>query len=394
MGKQEIVVLGAGYAGVLCALRLARTNARVTLVNAAPHFVERIRLHELATGRAPRPRALADLVAGTGVELHVGWAEAIEPERQQLVVGGRGPLSFDSLVVALGSEPAAGPDGAREHAAAIAIEAGARRLETALRTLRPGARVVVIGGGLTALETASEVAERRPDLRVTLATHGRFGDGFSERGRRALNAAFDALRIERLDGIRIAAVERDRVVAEDGSHIASDVTVWAGGLAPNPLVQAAGLALNERGQMLVDSHLRSRSHPHVLGAGDVAAVDGPESRFLRMACASAMPMGAHAADVLAASLRGEPEPAFGLGFVARCVSLGRRRGLIQTTRADDSPRDLVVTGRAGAWVKEAVCRFTLAALGWERRRPGSYRGPGKTGRLPASPHDSSRRWAE
>lgn len=76
MGKQQIVVLGAGYAGVLCALRLARTRARVTLVNAAPHFVERIRLHELATGRAPRPRALAELVAGTGVELHVGWAEA------------------------------------------------------------------------------------------------------------------------------------------------------------------------------------------------------------------------------------------------------------------------------------------------------------------------------
>lgn len=53
--KHRIVVLGAGYAGAITAGRLAkrlhRDDVEITLVNADPDFVERIRLHQLATGQ-------------------------------------------------------------------------------------------------------------------------------------------------------------------------------------------------------------------------------------------------------------------------------------------------------------------------------------------------------
>lgn len=61
------LVLGAGYAGVTAALRLARdtggggeralAGTRLTLVNARDHFVERIRLQQGATARPMRFRA-------------------------------------------------------------------------------------------------------------------------------------------------------------------------------------------------------------------------------------------------------------------------------------------------------------------------------------------------
>ena len=56
----KVLILGAGYAGVMAAVRLAgraaRRNAALTLVNAVDPFVERPRLHELAVGAPLREK--------------------------------------------------------------------------------------------------------------------------------------------------------------------------------------------------------------------------------------------------------------------------------------------------------------------------------------------------
>src|SRR5690606_4013505 len=118
------------YAGALAALRLAgrarraRVGVRVTLVNGAADFVERVRLHELGAGRAPKRIALADLLRNTGVELVVGWAERIDPEAREVEVvdarGERTRLSYDRLVDATGSTVAVEQlPGASAHAFAL-----------------------------------------------------------------------------------------------------------------------------------------------------------------------------------------------------------------------------------------------------------------------------------
>lgn len=87
--------LGAGYAGLMAAIRLAGKNKRrpvkVTLINANDHLVERPRLHETATGNGPQPKPLADLIAGTGITFEQGCVTAFDPERQQVTIetGGR-----------------------------------------------------------------------------------------------------------------------------------------------------------------------------------------------------------------------------------------------------------------------------------------------------------------
>ncbi len=66
--KHRIVVLGAGYAGAFAAGNLARrlspADTEITVVNAAPEFVERMRLHQLAAGQDLTFRRLADCVRG------------------------------------------------------------------------------------------------------------------------------------------------------------------------------------------------------------------------------------------------------------------------------------------------------------------------------------------
>lgn len=73
--RHRIVVLGAGYAGAPAAGYLARhlhtDDFEITVVNAEPDFVERMRLHQLAAGQDLRRYQLAELFAGTGIRC--GW---------------------------------------------------------------------------------------------------------------------------------------------------------------------------------------------------------------------------------------------------------------------------------------------------------------------------------
>src|SRR4051812_25115689 len=97
--KTRILVIGGGYAGLLCALRLARkADADVVLCEARPWFVERVRLHEdVASGFRER-RPIADFLHGTGVRLRVGFVSEID-----LAARRAGGEAFDELVIATGS---------------------------------------------------------------------------------------------------------------------------------------------------------------------------------------------------------------------------------------------------------------------------------------------------
>ncbi|MFD5552681.1 FAD-dependent oxidoreductase [Streptomyces sp. NPDC127068] len=74
----EVVVIGGGYAGVMAANRLTqRPDVTVTLVNPRPHFVERIRLHQLVGGSHPAVVDYRKVLAG-GVGLVVDSVQRID----------------------------------------------------------------------------------------------------------------------------------------------------------------------------------------------------------------------------------------------------------------------------------------------------------------------------
>ncbi len=378
----QIVVLGAGYAGVLAALRLAGKGGRnvdVTLVNDRDHFVERIRLHQLAVGAKLPVRPLAKMVRGTGIRLLVGRVGAIDAQKRRVMVvsdEGEQDLSYDALVYALGSGPSdSGLEGVRRFAENIATEEGARKLTARLAALPSGGRVSVVGAGLTGIEAATEIAEARPDLAVRLVSDEGIGTGLSEAGRAAVLAALAELRVETREYARVAKVTDDAIVFWEGDSVESDVTIWCAGFAPNALGRASGLASTRSGRLALDPFLRSVDAPEIFGAGDGAAIASAEAEHIRMACATAMPLGAHAADNALAMLSGGRVEPFGFGFFGQCISLGRKRGIVQRVTHDDVPVDSVYTGRFGARLKEAVCRFTIAALSMERLIAGTYSWP-------------------
>ncbi|TYB61480.1 oxidoreductase [Nonomuraea sp. PA05] len=365
--QHRIVVLGAGYTGAFAAGRLARRLHRedvsITLVNAEPDFVERVRMHQLATGQELKPRPFSEMFAGTGVELKLARVTGVDVDRKTVTVtavnGSAEPesLPYDTLVYALGSAwNPQGVPGTAEHACEIASRPGALRLRERLTGLGAGQSVLVVGGGLTGVEAATEIAEARPDLRVALAATGALGDWLSPKGREHLRKVFGKLGITAHEHTTVTAVEPGHVATADGAAIPAAVTVWTAGFAVHPLAAATGLELSGNGQIVVDDTLRSVSHPDVYAIGDAAMAMGAGNKPLRMSCASGIPTATHAADAIVARLTGGKLPHSSVRYFNQCVSLGRKEGLIQYVTADDSAVNAALTGRFAAAYKEIICK--------------------------------------
>ncbi|MER5755907.1 FAD-dependent oxidoreductase [Streptomyces sp. NPDC002088] len=396
--QHRIVVLGAGYAGAIAAGRLAkrlrREDVAITLVNAEPDFVERVRMHQLAVGQHLKSRPFTEMFAGTGVELRLAKVTGVDVDRKAVAVidaNGAEELAYDTLVYALGSGwNNQGVPGTAEHAHEIASRPGALRLRERLARLDAGQPVVVVGGGLTGLEAATEIAEARPDLDVALAARGGLGDWLSPKGRRHLHKVFDKLGITVHEHAAVTGVEADRITTADGTSIPAAVTVWTTGFAVHPIAKATTLEAGDTGRIVVDGTMRSLSHPDVYAIGDAAMVTGPGDKPLRMSCASGTPTAWQAADAIAARLTGGKLPNVPLRYFNQCISLGRKEGLIQYVTADDRAVRAALTGRLAAVYKELICKGAAwgvanPTVGMPTRRHRVVREPAQAGSAVKTP---------
>lgn len=364
MGR--VVVVGAGYAGLAAVrglARLAPKGTTVTMVNERPEFVERVRLHQFAAGQDIRWLPLTRLVDAR-TRIRVGRVVAIDVDRQHLYLDvAPFRLDFDILVVAVGSGPSSSEvPGMDSIAHAVARPDDAEQLRTALDRLPRGASVTVVGGGLTGIELAAEVAESRSHLDVRLMTSGSLGHWLSPRARTHLRAAVKKVGVSVYDHTSVTRAESGALHTATGRRIASDLTAWAGGFAVPALAAEAGLAVDRAGRVLIDDQLRSVSHPNIFAVGDAAA-STLGGGALRMCCQTALPMGAVAARIIAADLRGRRVVAPPSRYLWTNISIGRHDAVTQFTRPDDSPLPVVLTGTAAAKFKELITRSTVLVLG-------------------------------
>ncbi|OSZ60661.1 oxidoreductase [Streptomyces pharetrae CZA14] len=387
--KHRIVVLGAGYAGAYAAGNLARrlspADTEITVVNAEPDFVQRLRLHQLAAGQRIEAPKLADVFAGTGIRLRLARVTTVDPERRTVALAdadGGGELGYDTLVYALGSHVADhGVPGVAEHAFDVAGRPSALRLRDRLDGLdgRGGGTVLVVGDGLTGIETATEIAESRPGLSVTLIARGELGAPLSAGARAHLRRACDRLGVTVLEHTTVEAVEAARVLCADGTVLASDATVWTAGFAVHPIAAASGLEVTEHGRIVVDRTMRSVSHPDVYAVGDSAHAIGDNGRPLPMSCASAGYTGKQAVEAIMGRLTGREVPNTKLEYLANHISLGRRDAILQLVDGEGLAKPKYLGGRRAARVKAGILGMSL----WATSHP-TFGLPKRKRRLAAS----------
>jgi NADH dehydrogenase len=378
-------VIGGGYAGTVAANRLRKhPGVDITLVNPRPRFVDRVRLHQFVAGTGEAEVDYGTLL-GEGVRLVVDSATRIDSTARTVELASGRALDFDHVIYAVGSTgaiPSSVP-GAAEFAFSVAEFEFAQRLRDRLEELSPDAPVTVVGGGLTGIETAAELAEQ--GRAVTLVCGGTLAPTFGAPGRRSLVRWLSRHGVTVLEGDTVAEVRPDTVVLADGSAGGvvrpSALTVWTTGFGVPGLARVSGLRTDALGRLLTDETLTSVDDDRVVATGDAAA---PSGQPLRMSCYAAGPLGAQAADTVLSRIAGTEPAVLSVAFSGACVSLGRRSAVRQLAGKDDTAVNAYIGGRAGAMIKELTCKVAVWKIRREARKPGSLFWP-KGGPRPEQP---------
>ncbi|GGN69480.1 NAD(P)/FAD-dependent oxidoreductase [Nocardia rhizosphaerihabitans] len=352
----DVVIVGAGYAGISAAKRLAAVDGvRVTMVNPSPYFVERIRLHQYVAGNHPARRPLR-AVLPTRVHLTIDTVSVID-ERNHVVHTGSGrELSYGHLVYTPGSHSDAHDiRGAAEHAVSLGTWTEAERARHRLRALPSGAVVTVVGGGLTGIEVAAELAENG-SARVHLVT-GELGHSLSAAARVLLRIALAELGVTVVEQVAVAEIGDRKIALTDGTVLSTDLAVTTTAFAPSDLARGSGMEVDGSGALLVDETLLSTTSPAIVGAGDGVALGADP---LRMSCQAAIPSGIHAAETVLRLRAGLSPKPLRRRYIGQAVSLGRKNALVQFTDFTDRPLpQLVLTHGGAALLKEQICRATV-----------------------------------
>jgi len=285
--NRQLVVIGNGMVGhrLVQALRERDTRREwhVTVLGeeTRPAY-DRVALSSYVDGTTADELTLPEL----GVQLHLGDpAVAIDRAARRVRTASGRTLSYDALVLATGSVPFVPPVPGRDLPGCFVyrtlddLDAITAAAEAAVARPGPGRRsAVVVGGGLLGLEAARalrrlglspQVVEIAPRLMPVQVDEG--GGALL---RRLVESSDLAVRC----GVSVTAVAPDRgrltATLSDGVELDADLVVFSAGIRPaDALARAAGLALGERGGVLVDNRCRS-SDEDVWAIGEVAALEG------------------------------------------------------------------------------------------------------------------------
>ncbi|MGL6072444.1 FAD-dependent oxidoreductase [Craterilacuibacter sp.] len=218
---------------------------------------------------------LAPLCTAAGVRLIHGTVDTLDLDKHSAGAGDL-TLAFDLLSLDIGSSPelAAVPGAATYACGVKPIDQFIAALQQ-LDKLPDGQRIVVVGAGAAGVELALALMahsrkQQRQD-RIALLTRSGVLPRHPKRAAKMAESALQAAGIPLAGGSAIRQVDQGELQLSSGTSFPFDLLFWASGSSPQRWPQAAGLACDQAGFVLVDDHLRSLSHRHVFAGGDIAS---------------------------------------------------------------------------------------------------------------------------
>lgn len=192
-------------------------------------------------------------------------AERLDLASRTVVLDDGQSLGYDALLLATGARPRVPSIPGVERAHVLRTWQDEQRLQAAIR---PGARLVVVGGGWIGLEVAASARQQGTEVTVLERSDAPLARVLGPRLAEHLLALHRGHGVDVRTGVDVTAITPDGVVTSDG-EISADAVLLAVGATPRTeLAEAAGLSVTADG-VVADSRLRT-SDPDVWVAGDVA----------------------------------------------------------------------------------------------------------------------------
>jgi NADH dehydrogenase len=380
----RIVILGAGYGGIVTAIRLQKllnyNEADVTLVNKHDYHYITTHLHMPAAGTDNPENArvnISKLIDEFKVDFVKSTVLQIKPQERKIVLEDSS-LSYDYLVIGLGGEPETfGIPGLLDYSMNIRSINSVRHIREHIeyqfaRFKREPQRkdyltFVVGGAGFTGMEFLGELADRIPKLCkefdvdpglvriVDVEAAPTALPGFDPE---LVEYAMKVLRdkgVEFKIGVPIKECTPDGVVIGEGEVIKAATVVWTGGIRGNRLLDEAGFETS-RGRVVVDPYLRTKEYDNVYIIGDSSIVLNDQGRPYPPTAQIAMQQGDLTSQNLVAAIRGSALKEFKFHNKGVVASLGHRQAIaIVGSRK--------IKGFSAAMLKKAVDMRYLYTIG-------------------------------
>lgn len=346
--SKTIVIIGAGFAGMMSALSAARLRAEcgadeeIDIVVVAPEPVLNVRPRLYEDDPAQMAASLEALFNVTNVRFVDGFVSEIDADGSSITVirssGEQQSLSFDRLILAAGSRVVQPPiAGLAEHALSVDQRHEADELWQHVHRLADRPRsverdtVVIAGGGFTGIETAAEmparlraVLGRDADVRVVIVERApEIGPDLGPGPRPVIEEALWTVGVELVLGRSVTHVDANGVTLDDGTRIASATVVWTGGLRASALTEQIDAPRDPLGRFVVDTELRVTGHPAIFATGDVAcAVTDQAGHQTLMCCQHALSLGRFSGHNAAADLLDQTALPYSQERYVTCLDLG------------------------------------------------------------------------
>lgn len=359
--KPQVLILGAGFAGLGAAEKLAKSEADVTLIDMHNYHTFQPMLYQVATdliGTEEVGHPLRDVFRGQpNLRLHTDAVTGIDLANRQVQFQEIAPINYDYLVLALGARVNFfGVKGAKEHAFPLYTLPDALRLKLHILErweaadknpdiIEDGALdVVVVGGGPTGVESAGAIIELyrgnfikdyphlpAQNARVILVEFApKLLGMFKKDIQTYTKSALEKRGVEVWLGDGVIEVTQTRVTMKSGKVINAHTLVWGAGLQGNPLVHALGIPLQKGERVPVGPDLSIEGHPEVFVVGDIAWItDTKTNQVLPQLGSVALQSGELAGENIAHRISGgetKPFSYFDKGIMA---TIGRGAAVMQ-----------------------------------------------------------------
>ncbi|WP_088103962.1 NAD(P)/FAD-dependent oxidoreductase [Halalkalibacter urbisdiaboli] len=356
--KPNILILGAGYGGMITASRLTKelsaNDANITLVNKHDYHYQTTWLHEPAAGTLSPEKTRMEIKSVLDLSrIKFVKDEVVEIKREEKkVLLKNGELEYDYLVVGLGSEPETfGVPGVHEFAFSKWTVNGAREVKEHIEYMFAKynntpeeerdqlLNFIVAGAGFTGIEFIGELSERVPELcshydipkekvkmYVIEAAPSALPGFDPELVEYAMNL-LESRGVEFKINCPIKEVTEEGVILASGDEIKAATVVWATGVRGSSIIEKSGFEAM-RGRIKVEPDLRAPGHDDIFIIGDCALLINEEiNRPYPPTAQIAMQMADTCAQNLKALLKGGSLKTFKPDIKGTVASLGGKQAI-------------------------------------------------------------------
>jgi NADH:ubiquinone reductase (H+-translocating) len=355
----RVVIVGAGFGGLECALRLKGAPVKITLVDRRNHHLFQPLLYQVATASLatseiawPVRHLMRDR---SDITTLFATVSGVDADNKRVLLDDGDTLPYDTLVLATGARHAYfGHDEWEPFAPGLKTLEDATTLrrrilvafERAERESDPEKRAalltfVIVGAGPTGVELAGTIAELAQDTlppdfrnidthqaRVVLIEAGpRVLAGFADDLSAYAQASLESIGVEVVLGQPVTECSADGVVY-GGKHLQARTLIWAAGVRASPAAEWLHAAADRAGRLEVKPDLSVPDHPDIFAVGDTVTIADSQGNPVPGIAPAAKQQGRHVAASIRARLRGETPAPFRYSHAGSLAQIGKRKAVI------------------------------------------------------------------